>query len=126
MKRKAVLIADDNALIRSALSEFFQRDPDFEVCALVENGLEALEQAERFHPDLIILDLSMPVMNGLDAARVLKQLMPDVPVIVYSAAQDEFSKQLARSIGISELISKSDNVSILIDRARELVHLKVA
>ena len=126
MKRKAVLIADDNALIRSALSEFFQRDPDFEVCALVENGLEALEQAEQFHPDLIILDLSMPVMNGLDAARVLKQLMPDVPVIVYSAAQDEFSKQLARSIGISELISKSDNVSILIDKARELVHLKVA
>ena len=124
--RKAILIADDNPFIRTALYEFFQREPDFQVCAVVEDGRQAVEQADRLHPDLIILDLSMPVMNGLDAARVLKQVMPNVPVIVYSAAQDEFSKQLAKSMGISEVISKSDRISVLIDAARNLVRRKAA
>jgi CheY-like chemotaxis protein len=54
-----------------------------------------------------VLDLSMPVMNGLDAARELKRLMPTVPLIMYSAFGDVFGEQQARLIGISELVSKS-------------------
>ena len=73
--RKAVLIADDNAFIRTALYEFFQREPDFIVCGVAENGREAIEEARRLHPDLIVLDMAMPVMNGLEAARWLKQIM---------------------------------------------------
>ncbi len=82
---KSVLIADDNALIRQGLCELFSRDPDFEVCGEAENGRQAIEEAQDLHPDLIPLDLSMPVMNGLDAARALTRLMPEVPVIMYSA-----------------------------------------
>jgi DNA-binding NarL/FixJ family response regulator len=74
------------------------------------------------HPDLIVLDLSMPVMNGIDAARVLKTLMPTVPVIVFSEYSDVFSEKEARSAGISALVSKSEHVSVLIDKARALVY----
>lgn len=64
--RKKALVADDNVFVRSALGEFFEREPDLQVCAMSENGREAIEEASPLHPDLIVLDLSMPVMNGLD------------------------------------------------------------
>jgi two-component system chemotaxis response regulator CheY len=119
---RTVLIADDNAFVREALRELFARDGDFAVCADAENGKEAIEKAERFHPDLIVLDLSMPVMNGLDAARVLKRLMPAVPLIMYSAFGDKLMEHQAHLIGISEVVSKSENASVLIRKARSLLY----
>ena len=118
----SVLIVDDNAYIRMTLCEIFKREGDFEVCGEAENGKEAIEKARKFRPDLIVLDLSMPVMNGLDAARVLKKLMPAVPLIMYSAFADEFGEQQARLIGISEVVSKSEHVSVLIHKARRLLY----
>jgi two-component system chemotaxis response regulator CheY len=102
-----VLIVDDNAYIRQALCELFQREADFEVCGEAENGKEAIEKGQELRPDLIVLDLSMPVMNGLDAARILKRLMPTVPLIMYSAFGDRLVENQARLIGISEVVSKS-------------------
>jgi chemotaxis response regulator CheB len=62
--RTTVLIADDNAFVRAALYEFFEREADFQVCAMAENGWQVVETASRLHPDLIVLDRSMPVMSG--------------------------------------------------------------
>jgi CheY-like chemotaxis protein len=73
-------------------------------------------------PDLIVLDLSMPVMNGLDAARVLRRMMPAVPLIMYSAFGDRFLELQARLIGISEVVSKSDPFSVLLAKARSLLY----
>lgn len=123
---KMVLIVDDNTFIRHALYELFKREEDFDVCGVAENGQEAIEEAARLHPDLIVLDLSMPVMNGLDAARILKRLIPSVPLIMYSACEDRSSERRARSIGISELVSKSERFSVLLDKARGLVYPKAA
>jgi DNA-binding NarL/FixJ family response regulator len=103
---KSVLIADDNAFVRQRLSELFGREPDFEVCAVAENGGKAIEEAQELLPDLIVLDLSMPVMNGLDAARVLKRLMPRVPIVMFSAYSDPFTEKEAHSAGVSALVSK--------------------
>ena len=108
--------------IRQALCEQFKRESDFEVCGEAENGKEAIAKARELHPDLIVLDLSMPVMNGLDAARELKQLMPTVPLIMYSAFGDTFMEQRARLIGISELVSKSQPAAILVSKARSLLY----
>lgn len=123
---QTVLIADDSAFIRTALYEFFQREPDFAVCGVAENGREAVEEARRLHPDLIILDMKMPVMTGLEAARLLKRVMPEVRLIMYSATNDKVIEKAARSVGISEIISKSQRVSVLIDAARGVVHHKAA
>ena len=101
---KSVLIADDNAFVRQRLCEVFGREADFEVCGEAENGREAIEDAQELHPDLILLDLSMPVMNGLDAARVLKRRMPEVPLIMFSAYSDSFTQREARSAGVSALV----------------------
>jgi two-component system, chemotaxis family, chemotaxis protein CheY len=119
---KMVLIVDDNPFIRQVLCDLFKRETDFEVCGEAENGKEAIEKAQKLRPDLIVLDLSMPVMNGLDATRVLKRLMPTVPLIMYSAFGDTFAEQQARMVGISELVSKSEHASVLIRKARRLVY----
>src|SRR5436305_11386287 len=95
-----ILIADDSRIIREALGRLFQKEETFEVCGEAENGQEAIVKAQELHPDLILLDLSMPVMNGLDAARVLKRVMPEVPVIMFSAYSDATTEKAARSAGV--------------------------
>lgn len=123
---KSVLIVDDNAFIRQALCELFERESDFEVCGEAENGKQAIEEAQRLRPDLIVLDLSMPVMNGFDAARVLKRLMPTVLLIMYSAFGDRVAEHQARLIGISEVVSKAEHASVLIHKARGLLYSSAA
>ena len=119
---KSVLIADDNAFVRQRLGELFSREPDFEVCAEAENGKKAIEAAQESHPDLILMDLSMPAMNGLDAARALKRLMPEVPVLMFSMYSDSFTEKEARSAGVSALVSKFEDMSALMGIARNLVY----
>src|SRR5437868_12898406 len=113
---KAVLVVDDNALIRQALCELFKREADFEVCGEAENGREAIEKAQELHPDLIVMDLAMPVMTGIDAARVLNRLMPTVPLVILSGYSDVFSETEFRSLGASALVSKSDHTSVLLGK----------
>jgi DNA-binding NarL/FixJ family response regulator len=121
-----VLIVDDSELIRHALCELFRQEPDFEVCGEAENGKVAVEKARELRPDLIVLDLSMPVMNGFEAARVLKRVMPSVPLIMYSGFSDESAQYQARLVGISEVVSKSEHASVLILKARSLVYSDAA
>ena len=123
---KTILIVDDNAHIRLALCELFKRESDFEVCGEAENGKEAVAKAQELRPDLIVLDLSMPVMNGFDAARVLKRQMPTVMLIMYSAFGDKVAERQARLIGISEVVSKSEHAAVLIHKARGLLNAAAA
>jgi two-component system, NarL family, nitrate/nitrite response regulator NarL len=123
---KTVLIVDDNAFIRQALCDLFEGERDFEVCGEVEDGQQAIVAATCLHPDLVVLDISMPVMNGFDAARVLRALMPTLPLILYSVGVDKAVELQARSIGVSEVVSKAAPVSVLISRARHLLYLAAA
>jgi DNA-binding NarL/FixJ family response regulator len=119
---KSVLIADDHDMIRKALCELFDSQNDFEVCGEAENGKEAVEMAEMFLPDLILLDLSMPVMNGIEAACELKRLMPMVPIIIFSDYGTVFSEGEARETGISAVVPKDAKLSVLLDRARSVLY----
>jgi DNA-binding NarL/FixJ family response regulator len=118
---KSILIVDDNAFVREALCEMFKRERDFDICGEAENGRDAIEKAKQLRPDLVVLDLSMPVMNGLEAARVLKRLMPNVPLIMYSAFGDRYVQQQASLIGVSSVISKSEPATHVVGTARSLL-----
>ena len=123
---KSILIVDDNAHIRLALCEAFKRESDFEVCGEAENGKEAIDKALALHPDLIVLDLSMPEMNGLDAARELKNRMPSVPLLMFTLYVDTQLEAEARSAGMADVVSKSKHVSALIAKARGFLHRDAA
>ncbi len=114
-------MVDDNPLVRQALCEAFKREADFDVCGEAENGLEAVDQANSLQPDFIVMDFSMPVLNGLDAVRLLKDLMPRVPVIIYTALGGQFVEMEARAAGAAATVSKSESVAVLIRTIRSLL-----
>lgn len=116
---KTILVADDNPTIRKLLCRMFEDEKDYDICAEAENGQKAIELAIQCRPDLIILDLSMPVMNGLEAARKLKEIMPQVPIILFTQ-HAELTAQLG-NIGkhADRVVSKSNALSLL-DHVREL------
>lgn len=120
--RKTMLIVDASVFVRHALYELFTRQSDFEVCGVAENGREAIEVAGQLHPDLIVLELSMPLTNSLDAARVLKRTLPAVLIIMYGAFEDSVSEKQAKLMGISEIVSKFDPPSLLLEKARALAY----
>ena len=121
MTGRSVLLVDDNAVVRKALCELFTREGDFEICGEAENGREAIEQARLLQPALIVTDLSMPLMDGLEETRILKKLMPAVPVIIYTAHSDPSVDREALAAGASAIICKSDAAVVLIAKARELL-----
>ena len=120
-----VLIVDDNYFCRQALVEVFRREEDFHVCGEAVNGRDAIRAARLLRPDLIVLDLAMPAMNGLTAAQVLKQLMPAVPLILYGSS-DKIVRQRTRALGIVALIPKADPKDTVVNLARTLLAQKDA
>ena len=118
---KCILLVDDSAIVRHGVRQVFEAH-GYLICGEAENGQEAIEQAEKLHPDLIILDLSMPVLNGLEAARILSQTMPRVPLILFSNYAEMFREEDARSAGISAVVSKDKPASILVSTAHSLLH----
>src|SRR5438093_13386614 len=85
---KPFAICYENRGLRHTVCELLRSQADFEICEQAENGKEAIEKAQQLRPDLIVLDFSMPIMDGLHAARVLKRMLPTVPLIMFSASAD--------------------------------------
>src|SRR3984957_3743562 len=100
MHRPTVLLVDDFISIRETLREVFER-AGFIVCAEAENGAEAIVQAEKHKPDLIILDHSMPVMGGLEAAPTLRRILPATAIILFTLYADCLLSGDAAASGIS-------------------------
>ena len=120
--QKTVLVVDDSVPVRRTIRNLFDAADDFEVCGEAADGREGVQKAEQLRPDLIILDLSMPGMNGIDAARILHRILPSVPLILFSGHSTIFREDEARSAGISALVSKDDSPCVLVGKARSLVH----
>lgn len=113
--RKRVLLVDDHAAIRAAVKLVLATDVEFEVCGEAENGRIGIEKAVALKPDLIVLDLSMPVMNGLEAARVLRSVLPDVPILMYTSYATSNLATEARAAGVSRVATKSSPPALIRD-----------
>jgi DNA-binding NarL/FixJ family response regulator len=118
---KRILIVEDETSVRNAVRNFLKHHSKFEVCGEAVNGVEAVERANALQPDLIILDLSMPHMNGIEAASLLRSRVPSTPVVVYTMFGDVLGKQLAAALGVAAIVSKSDGLSILLARIEALL-----
>jgi DNA-binding NarL/FixJ family response regulator len=112
---KRVLIVDDHLAMRRAVTRVLQSQSNVEVCGEAENGRVAIEQAQRLKPDLIVLDLSMPIMNGLEAARILRGMMPDVPILMYTSFATSNLAEEALAAGVSRVSTKSSPPALIED-----------
>jgi DNA-binding NarL/FixJ family response regulator len=116
-----VLLADDHMMIRDALAQILKGAPDIEVVGLAANGREAVELAVSLRPDVAVLDVSMPLQNGIDAAAEICKRVPQCRVIALSALGDVcFVKQMADA-GAVGYVQKSESADCLV-RVLRLVH----
>ncbi len=120
-----VLLVDDSAAARRIVRVLLEDNTGFEVCGEAENGREGIEKAQELRPDLIVMDLLMPVMNGMDATRAIRHIMPSVPIVLLSGHSDLLTLNEARSIGISVVLSKTE-LSTLVEAAREVLRQNAA
>lgn len=115
-----ILLVDDNARIRQSLRQALE-SRGFSVCGEAENGKDAVEKVQALSPDAVILDLSMPVMNGLQAARAMQKLVPDVPLLMYTSYTNASLAGEARAAGVKTVVDKADSLEVLEEGLRGLL-----
>lgn len=103
-----ILLADDFEIVRRSLRVLLESQQGWKVCAEAETGQEALEKTKSLKPDVVILDVSMPVLNGFGAAKAIKELFPETTILLYSMDATEAFKNEAQRIGVDAYVSKSD------------------
>ena len=109
MARKAkILIVDDSSILRHSIRSCIEENSTWQVCGEAENGKVAVEKVMELHPDLVLLDLSMPVMNGLDAARRIASVSPHTIMVMFTMHKSLQLLTSARSAGIKAVLCKSD------------------
>ncbi len=113
-----ILIVDDNSSVRKAVRTLFEAEHGFQISGEAVNGLDAIAKAEELQPDLIVLDLSMPIMNGLEAADVLKSRWPEIPIYILTAHGGPEVDRAAQAAGIDAVFSKEKDMPRMIARAR--------
>lgn len=117
---KKILIVDDCEAVRGAVRYRLESQTGLEVCGEAVDGLDAIEKTKQLRPDLILLDLNMPKMNGAAAAVVLKRLNPEVPIILFTMYEDAV-ETVAPLIGVDVVLSKPSGLSNLIERIQGLL-----
>jgi DNA-binding NarL/FixJ family response regulator len=105
---RRVLVADDNPDMRKMICRVFQPAKSFDLCAEAANGEDAVALARLCSPHLVILDLSMSVMSGIEAARIIHKEMPDVPITLYTLHADAIPASEAAIYGIRRVVPKDD------------------
>lgn len=109
-----ILIADDDVAIRGLLRRLLEGHTDWSVCGEATNGQEAVQQAEKLKPDVAVLDLAMPCMNGLEAAREISNIRPPAALLLLTV--QEVSSQLvreARAAGFQGAVSKGTGAEVV-------------
>jgi DNA-binding NarL/FixJ family response regulator len=106
-QRLRVLIADDHPVVRRQVRSILERHPRFEVCGEAQDGAKAIEEAQRLKPDVVVLNVEMPVLNGFDAAREIKMKLPESAIVILSLNADRHLVEEAKKIGARAYVAKT-------------------
>ena len=117
---KNVLIADDSVSMRRSVRFLLERRHSKLIVSEAVDGVDAIEKAKETKPDLILLDLAMPRLNGVEAASVLKNTLPETPIILFTMYTDLHADSLSAFIGV-DFVSKVEGVSKLLERVDALL-----
>ncbi|MFN2623441.1 MAG: response regulator [Chthoniobacterales bacterium] len=115
-----ILVADDHDFIRQGTCAVLERQPGWEVCGLAATGREAVAQANHLKPDVVVMDVSMPELNGLDAAAQIKRQLPETEIVLLSAHQNDEVIRNAFKAGVKSFIFKTEDHQLLVDSVHAL------
>ena len=113
MKKLRILVADDHGLILEGLRAVIESRPEWELCGLAENGRRAVELAQERRPDIVVLDVTMPELNGLDAARKILEILPRAKILIQTMHESESLAHEVIKVGARGYLLKSDAPELL-------------
>jgi CheY-like chemotaxis protein len=111
---RQILIVDDSHFERNVMRSAVEDLTKFRVCGEAANGLEAVQKALELKPDLVIMDLAMPLMNGVEAAMVLRKMMPHVPIVLFTLYGEQLRDAISPVFGVTRIVSKAEGLAALL------------
>jgi DNA-binding NarL/FixJ family response regulator len=124
MNRLRILVADDHEIVRRGLVSLIKSHPDWEICAEANNGRQAVEKTSESKPDIAILDIGMPVLNGLEATRQILREHPGVRILILTITDTDQAVQAVLEAGARGFLLKSDAARDLVTAVEALAHNK--
>jgi DNA-binding NarL/FixJ family response regulator len=120
-KPRTILIADDSKMVRAKIRQALERETDFEICGEANDGVEAVAKAKELTPDLILRDVKMARLNGLEVAGILRQAQPRIRIMMVTMYAEELNNKLTSVFGVDAVFSKSEGATKLIERVENLL-----
>jgi len=116
-----ILVADDHAEVRKAVCAILKSHEKVRVCFEAANGEDAVRMALRLRPDLVVLDIYMPVLDGLDAARKIREQLPDLPILMITTSPDAHLLEISLEVGVQGFINKNELAEFLLPATESLL-----
>ena len=120
-KPKTILIADDSEIVRTIIRHALERDTDFEICGEAVDGTEAISKAKELLPDLIILDVRMPGLNGMEVAGILRYALPKVRIALVTMYAEDLGRNFTSLFRIDAVLPKGIGLTELTTHVRSLL-----
>ena len=120
-KPRTILIADDNERVRTVIRQALERETSFKVCAEATDGTDAVSKAKELEPDLVILDVRMPGLNGVEVAGILRYALPRVRIVFVTMYADDITESLTSVFHIDAVLSKASGLTKLIENVENLL-----
>ena len=120
-KPRTILIADDNERVRAVIRQALERETSFKVCAEATDGTDAVSKAKELEPDLVILDVRMPGLNGVEVAGILRYALPRVRIVFVTMYADDITESLTSVFHIDAVLSKASGLTKLVENVESLL-----
>lgn len=120
-KSKTILIADDSELVRTMIRQALERDTDFAICGDAADGTDAVSKARELSPDLIILDVRMPGLNGIEVAGILRYALPKIRIVLVTTYPQDIERNLTSLYRIDAVLAKAGGLTELTADVRSLM-----
>ncbi len=119
-----ILLVDDHETVRMGVRAALAQESQFDICGEAENGREAVAKVQQLNPDAVILDVSMPVMNGLEAAREIRRIAPSTKIVMFSMHDSAQMSEAAKKAGADAFVLKSAPGRQLVHTIHDVLHGK--
>ena len=120
MKRITVLLAEDHTIVREGLRKLLEQEDDFEVVGEAENGRQAVDLVKKLRPAVVVMDIAIPLLNGLEATRQILKAVPSTRILILSAHNDDAYVKNARESGAAGFLLKQACAEVLSEGIREV------
>ena len=120
-KPKTILIADDNERVRTVVRQALERETGFQICGEATDGTDAVSKAKELEPDLVILDVRMPGLNGVEVAGILRYALPRIRIIFVTMYAEDIGENLMSVFHIDAVLSKANGLTRLVEHVESLL-----